>query len=615
MIVILIVRDGYGNETHPYVIEGLNITADSVCIDIENTNAFFEIRSCLISASSLSASNGIIFDNVTNGIIRNCTINMHEKGVYWYSSDNCTMINNTATDNDDEGFSIFYSDNCILVNNTSSNNQYNGIGFMGSSNCVVESNKITNINVGLNLISSDNCTLRDNIITGTDYGIILDNSNDCSLLENSVTGSSEFGFYLDESLNCSLTDNTFLYCGVGVVGNQAMYWLHESTGNTVNGKGFGYFQRISSSVIDGSLYGQIILVNCTGIEVEDGMFSQVSQGIQLAFCTDCTLSNNAASSNSVNGIDIYYSDFCTLVGNTANNDNYGIYLDHSDNCTLTDNTVIDAYESGINLYYSQNGTLIHNTLLDSYEGIRLGHSDHCTLMYNIAVDNGRGIALETGSQYNKIYLNRMQPFGPAVPVSITSLDNGETNSWDDGISIGNYYTDYIGTGTYPIEGSAGSIDHYPFIWDRTIPILDHPSDIEYVEGETGYKIEWSPNADNPKNYTIYQNGATIKSGFWNSSSEKISISIDGLSTGIYNYTIEVFNEAENYATDTVYVTVTSVETTTTVPPTTTDTTPTPSSNTTTNPSVIGDSPMNIVIMGAGLVMIVVIIVGLVRRQG
>ena len=62
---------GEGNETHPYIIEGLNITsATENLIHIENTTAHFVIQNCMLNETSKSF-NGIYLNNVTNGTISN----------------------------------------------------------------------------------------------------------------------------------------------------------------------------------------------------------------------------------------------------------------------------------------------------------------------------------------------------------------------------------------------------------------------------------------------------------------------------------------------------------------------------------------------------------------
>ncbi|GAG96993.1 unnamed protein product [marine sediment metagenome] len=57
------------------------------------------------------------------------------------------------------------------------------------------------------------------------------------------------------------------------------------------------------------------------------------------------------------------------------------------------------------------------------------------------------------SNYNVLYLNRL-----GYNAENNALDNGkrDSNIWDDGVSVGNWWSDYDGTGTYEIMGWAYS---------------------------------------------------------------------------------------------------------------------------------------------------------------
>jgi hypothetical protein len=86
------------------------------------------------------------------------------------------------------------------------------------------------------------------------------------------------------------------------------------------------------------------------------------------------------------------------------------------------------------------------------------------------------------------------------------------------------------------------------------PTIDQPADVTYEEGASGSIITWTPSDINPATYTIYRNGTSIETGNWDGSS--LSINVDGLAVGTYNFTI-VASDTNNISTrDTVMVTVT-----------------------------------------------------------
>jgi hypothetical protein len=89
--------------------------------------------------------------------------------------------------------------------------------------------------------------------------------------------------------------------------------------------------------------------------------------------------------------------------------------------------------------------------------------------------------------------------------------------------------------------------------DTTPPTIDSPADIHYEEGSAGHSILWSPSDNNPHLYEVYRNGSLIDSSDWDGS--ELSLSVDGLTLGTYNYTLVVYDTSENWSSDTVFVSV------------------------------------------------------------
>ena len=149
--------------------------------------------------------------------------------------------------------------------------------------------------------------------------------------------------------------------------------------------------------------------------------------------------NNIATGSSTTlfgAFSLSSSDNCILRNNEAYNNENGFVLDGSDHCVLTYNTADSNSNDGFCLNYVVNGTFTTNT----------------------ASNNHRyGIYLENNSENNTLYLNQLSGNGES-----NARDDGNSNFWDDGISTDNYWSDYNGSGTYLISGSAGSVDNYPF---------------------------------------------------------------------------------------------------------------------------------------------------------
>ncbi len=135
----------------------------------------------------------------------------------------------------------------------------------------------------------------------------------------------------------------------------------------------------------------------------------------------------------------------------------------------------------------------------------------------------------------------------------------QTNSWESGVPVViNIDGLSVNTYEYRIEVHNGD----KILEDIVIVIVNsfgteitHPSDITYVEGETGSSISWTITADyilDPE-YFIYRNSSLIETNSWGSGVAVI-IDVDGLSVGSYEYQIEVHN-GDEIVEDTVIVTV------------------------------------------------------------
>lgn len=84
--------------------------------------------------------------------------------------------------------------------------------------------------------------------------------------------------------------------------------------------------------------------------------------------------------------------------------------------------------------------------------------------------------------------------------------------------------------------------------------IDSPDDIIYPFNATGNILSWKPISTIPDSFELFVNGELVDSGSWNGS--VISVNVDGLVSGIHNYSIYVNNTAGESATDWVLVMVT-----------------------------------------------------------
>ncbi|MHA1912664.1 MAG: PKD domain-containing protein [Candidatus Kariarchaeaceae archaeon] len=196
--------------------------------------------------------------------------------------------------------------------------------------------------------------------------------------------------------------------------------------------------------------------------------------------------------------------------------------------TVEEDTV-DPTISGYSDQYYEEGKVSH--LIHWYP------SDNNPVDYIIYLDylNGTVVVVETG----------------------TWTSGGDINYNIGGHEFGNYnYTCVV----FDIAGnSVTDTVLLDVILDATDPAISSPADYYYEIDEVGNVLSWTFYDDNPVNYTIYLdylNGTVevVQTGNWESG-VSITINVDGLAIGSYNYTLVVTDLRNNTAADTILVDV------------------------------------------------------------
>jgi parallel beta-helix repeat protein len=194
---------------------------------------------------------------------------------------------------------------------------------------------------------------------------------------------------------------------------------------------------------------------------------------------DYSNSKSISLSNATNGLILN----CTFAGVSSP------YFWQCQNTTLANCSMHDCGR-GILIGYSSHFEITNNSIIRCSEGIDLWNVNSSVISDNLFLINIElGVQIEYPSCNNTIYHNRIGWNGLQVDGD-NAVDNGIFNSWDDGISTGNNWSDYNGAGTYSIPGSAGSIDRYPsiFIGDYLGPNI---TVLSHVEGTIDGCIPWA----------------------------------------------------------------------------------------------------------------------------
>jgi len=310
----------------------------------------------------------------------------------------------------------------------------------------------------------------------SDAGIKIRSSNN-TITGNNVSNNNEEGIRLYFSSNNTITGNVFVNDGLFV------YSSYQNTvdDNTVNGKLLVYLEDVSDYNVEDA--GQVIIVNCNNITIENLDLSNTCGGIALWKTENSKISNNTVCNNNRGGISLGdSSNNNTITGNNVSNNDEGISLwVSSNNNTITGNNICNNGGRGISLWVSSNNTITGNNICNNNneEGIFLYFSSNNTITgNNVGNNNEEGISL-LGSSNNHIYLNNFINNTDDVD-SYTS-----TNIWNSPLEItytydgttyksylGNYWSDYEGTDAdgdgigdthYSIDSDSDESDDYPLM--------------------------------------------------------------------------------------------------------------------------------------------------------
>jgi parallel beta-helix repeat protein len=378
------------------------------------------------------------------------------------------------------GTGIYLSRTNVTVRNTQIKNFGDGI-WLDSSGNTISGNDIT-ANAEYGIFDSSGNTISGNNITNNYYGIWLFDSSNNNISGNNIADNSNGGIILSYGSNNTIVGNVFT--------NNGLVWFDSYENvvedNLVNDKPLVYLEGASYWKVDEA--GQIILIDCEYIQVENLDLSHANLGLQLWNTNNTTISGNNITANNYYGIWLHESSNNTIYENniTANSeyaiDVYwysnnricgnnitangicGIRLrDASNNNSISENNItsngngiefdsswsaisgnnITNNQYGIVLAISSSNVISGNNVTNNYYGIYLWDASNNIISENNITNNRSGFGLtgwKTGSLNNVIYHNN-------VVTNTIQVDEDYrlVNTWDDGYpSGGNYWSDYVG---------------------------------------------------------------------------------------------------------------------------------------------------------------------------
>ena len=373
---------GSGTSGDPYVISGLNITADADmdCITIINTTAYFVIRDCYLNQLSSPMGpdplSGIRLLNTTHGTIEYCTVISAERGI-WLINANNTLVTHTASNGDSD--MALYGENLYYTTyswNRFESAEHRAMRIDVGDYCTVTNSEFYNYDFGLYCTAfwDLNHTVIDNCEIYSDGGLsgIAVNRDQYTSVSNSYiwAPNADHGVNVDECPNITLTNLTITgpWAGADIDDSPGLVFTDSSISNTIY-NGLEMDDSDNSSISNVNIYESggygIYLVNTDRTNFsdcivdgadEDGLFAVTGSDLRL---TTVAVSNTAEDGIFLSGCSRPVITECTIGPSI---DGSGIYADLSPNGTIIDSSILDTASHGIYTQNAQNWTVTGNTL-------------------------------------------------------------------------------------------------------------------------------------------------------------------------------------------------------------------------------------------------------------
>ncbi len=288
---------------------------------------------------------------IWDAVTRTYTLTTDVYGTVQIGEDDLTLDGAGYTINalteDREGNGIYgYQRQYVTIKNVSVRGFANGIYAFDTDWVNLSGNTFSDNTCGIRFQYTRDSTLTGNTATNNSDGIVLNDTWTGTLTSNTASSNSSYGIKLGGCRNFTLVGNT-------MSGNAYNFelsgpWEHDfvtntiDTSNTVDGKPIYYVKNAVDEVYDSSTNaGTFYAINCDGITIKDLTIANNGHGVTLWKTKNSLIENVTSSDNYWIGIFLELSDDNTLVGNTVNSNQYGMYITHSSNNQVYNNNFID----------------------------------------------------------------------------------------------------------------------------------------------------------------------------------------------------------------------------------------------------------------------------------
>lgn len=547
-----------GNTVSDYTSDGIHLWKTNATM-IRGNN----IIRCQYGIGLHTSSNNTITGNTVRSNIRGiylypaCTGNTIEANVVaenrdhgihlWDGSRNNTILGNTITSPPgSRGISIVWQSNGNILRNNTIRGGGTGIYLGTVEGISVLRNDLTSAHTGIHLAGSGRCTIAYNILSDLWRGVYLESSShgntirgtaitNCShtgleisgsdtnrLENNTIQGNSESlnGLVLSQAGETVMETTTiggFRY-NFGVGGTTAAHYRHTIDPScTVDGRPIRYWVGRNGGSVPKDA-GYVGIAECTGVSVDGVTVTGNSEGILIAYSSDCWVTEATARENEI-GIRLYRSDRTTIRdSNASGNHGDGIFIRLSHHTIVTGTRAGVNRDAGISILDS-NDCSVHTGIMKGNHGagVYVMGSRGTLIAFNAVSQNaGMGIVLssspQTGIANNTVtghYGPDDRPAGIAVYGSGIAIlkdnivhdnENGIFMGWsDDGVLRNNSVQGNNDTGIEILSSRNTVVERNNVTGNGGIGVMVNESESTRIENNT---LLWNGVEENGTGYGL-----------------------------------------------------------------------------------------------------------------
>ena len=283
------------------------------------------------------------------------------------------------------------------------NGESTGVFLQDRSSITIENLKITNFHWGIKSVNGlyspsnpGSIVISENTITQNDYGLMLASSTRCRVCDNNITNNTMGASMFSNNVFRNNRFENNKYALDNYIGNNDF-----DSSNTVNNKPIYYWINQHNRIVPSNA-GLVVLMDCSGISVENLTLKNNGNGLYLSGTTNSMIIGNTLKNNK-DGLTLTRCSNNTISGNwISNNNNYGIAGSHSPNNEISKNRIRLNAKGGITLDNSINNTITENKIDENGgNGVFLTDIKDSNIINNqIKLNTGCGIGFGYGPKGN-----------------------------------------------------------------------------------------------------------------------------------------------------------------------------------------------------------------------